>query len=238
MSVFISVLLPVMDEVSALQETVKTLLGKNRAYIKEIIIITSPFSTAGSLRMAEELKSEEPNTICILRQTRRYLGGALQDGIEGATGSAILLMAADLETDPNLVLPMVEVYKNLGARSIVATSRWAKGGMFTGYNPLKKVLNFIFQGVVRIALGIKLTDSTFAFRLYPADALRGHDWRENRHAFLFEALVRPVSLGWPYVEIPARWSARAEGKSHNSFALNFLYFRVLGRAILEKLSKT
>jgi glycosyltransferase involved in cell wall biosynthesis len=235
MKLLISVLLPVMDEVSSLQQTVEILLAENKKDIHEILITTSPFTSQSALIMASRLEVENPGTVRIIKQVKKYLGGAIQDGIAMANGSSILLMASDLETDPKLVAPMIHAYRERHGRYIVASSRWAPGGTFSGYNPLKQVLNFIFQGLVRTVLGIKLTDSTFAFRLYPSDALRDYQWVEDRHAFLLEALVRPVARGWPYVEIPAVWRARTEGVSHNSFALNFLYFRVVARAILEKL---
>jgi hypothetical protein len=50
-------------------------------------------------------------------------------------------------------------------------------------------------------------------------------WEELRHAFLFETLVKPLRLGIHVIEIPCGWKARIEGKSWNSFFLNFVYFR-------------
>ncbi|MGB9407566.1 MAG: hypothetical protein WCA89_08515, partial [Terracidiphilus sp.] len=50
-------------------------------------------------------------------------------------------------------------------------------------------------------------------------------WEELRHAFLFETLVKPLRLGVQVIEISSVWKARTEGKSQNTFLLNFVYFR-------------
>ena len=93
----------------------------------------------------------------------------------------------------------------------------AQGGSFQGYPTLKLILNWIFQMVFAVLYGKRLTDMTYAYRIYPTKLVQSIRWEELRHPFLFEALVKPLRLGVEVIEIPLVWKARTEGESQNTF---------------------
>jgi hypothetical protein len=113
-----------------------------------------------------------------------------------------------------------------GQWDIVAASRWIKGGGFEGYSHKKLVLNYIFQKIFRILYNTKLTDLTFAYRLYRKPVLEGIVWQELKHPFLLECLLKPMRCGARVAEIPCKWRARTEGTSANMFAETFKYLRI------------
>lgn len=220
----VSVIMPVMDETDSLRETVEIVMNENGPSIHEIICVTSKFSTEKALAVCHELANRWPGIVLVRQQERRYLGGALQDAYEWATGSHILLMASDLETPPHAAKDLIgEARKGW---DIVATTRWRGSGGFRGYNPVKYVLNWIFQKIMRFLYHTTLTDLTFGYRIYRTEALRNHQWRELRHPFLLECILRPLLRGATATEIPVFWEPRREGESHNPFWRNFLYFRI------------
>ena len=134
------------------------------------------------------------------------------------------MMASDLETNPKDVLPMIaESIKHPSA--IVTASRWREGGSFHGYSKVKLVCNWLFQKFFSMLFGTRLSDMTYAFRLFPTKLIQSIQWEELRHPFLFETLVKPLRLGVPVIEIPSVWKARTEGESQNTFFRNFVYFR-------------
>ncbi len=223
-SIRVSVIMPVMDETTSLRETVRVVMEENASDIHEIICIVSKFSTPPALAVCEELAAAYPGICVVRQQAKPYLGGALQDAFAWSTGTHVLLMASDLETDPRTARPMID--KAREGWDIVATTRWRGSGGFEGYNPLKFVLNKIFQKVVGGMFETSLTDLTFGYRIWKTETLRGHDWKELRHPFLLECLLRPLQRGASSTEIPVFWKARVEGESHNPFWRNFLYFRI------------
>ena len=135
------------------------------------------------------------------------------------------MMASDLETDPNLVQSLIaEEEKN--PSGIVTASRWLEGGGFHGYSKAKLVCNWIFQQLFSVLYATRLSDLTFAYRIFPAKLVQSIRWDELKHPFLFETLIKPMRLGVPVVEIASVWNARTEGVSQNTFFRNFEYFGI------------
>ncbi|HXR96478.1 MAG TPA: glycosyltransferase [Terriglobales bacterium] len=222
--VSVSVLLPVMDETEALRQTVAQLLAENRDAIAEILIIYSPRTTAAALAVAHKLEHDHAGLVLARCQQRPFLGGALRDGFAWARGSHVLMMASDLETDPADVKHLIAA--SLTGADIVTATRWARGGGFQGYSPLKKELNWVFQMFFKLLYGTRLTDLTYGFRLFKSEWTKRVEWQELRHPFLLETLLKPLRLGAVVVEVPSRWRARNEGESHNTFLQNFAYARM------------
>jgi len=219
----VSVLLPLMDETTSLRKTVEILLGENRPVIAEILIIACDRTSAASLQAVEELCREHSALIQLRMQKRPFLGGAFRDAFEWASGSHVLMMASDLETDPSTVKDLIA--KARDGWDIVTATRW-KGGKFHDYQGLKYVLNWIFQKTFAIVYETELSDLTFGFRIFRTELVQSIAWEEVRHPFLLETILKPLRLGAKVTEIPTTWRARSEGVSHNSFFRNFEYFRV------------
>jgi glycosyltransferase involved in cell wall biosynthesis len=221
----VSIIMPVMDETVSLRETVDIVMRENRPEdIHEVICVVSKFTKPESLAVCQELEQAYPGVVWTRQQVKPYLGGALQDAFEWASGTHILLMASDLETEPRAAKNLIEEARE--GWGIVATTRWTEGGGFDGYNPVKLVANWFFQKGVNLLYRTNLTDLTFGYRIWRTETLRGHQWEELRHPFLLECLLRPLLRGVTSKEISVKWEARKEGESHNPFWRNFLYFRI------------
>ena len=220
----VSIIMPVMDETVSLRETVEIVMDECAGDVHEIICVTSRFTAKESIAVCEELAARWPDAVWMREQTKPYLGGALQDAFAWASGSHVLLMASDLETPPHDAKSIIA--KAREGWDIVATTRWAEGGGFQGYNPVKYVANWIFQKSIGMLYRTKLTDLTYGYRIWRTELLRNHEWEELRHPFLLECLLRPLRLGASATELPVFWIPRKEGESHNPFWRNFLYFRI------------
>jgi hypothetical protein len=120
---------------------------------------------------------------------------------------------------------------------VAVTTRWQGGIRFSGYNPLKLVLNFFFQQFFRLLYWTKLTDLTYAYRVYRTEIVKEIRWEENGFPFLFETILKPLRLGYHAAEVKAPWMARTEGASHNSFAQTAKY-AVTGLHIRFQSTKT
>jgi glycosyltransferase involved in cell wall biosynthesis len=215
----------VLNETYSLQQTVDTIFELAGDDLHEVLIVTARRTTSESLAVVDKIKKERGTHVRVHRQQLPFLGGAMREAFDVASGDHIMLMASDLETDPTLVPAFIETMK-ADCWDIVAGSRWLKGGGFEGYSRPKLVLNYLFQKIFRILYNTKVTDLTFAYRLYRKSILEGILWEELKHPFLLECLLKPLRCGASATEIPCKWRARTEGISANMFVETLKYLRV------------
>ncbi len=223
----VSILLPAMDETYSLEQTVSIIYQNCQLNdLAEIIIILCDRTTASCRQTAKKLVQQYSNKlrIYIYDQKRPFVGHAVQEGIDLAVGSHVVMISSDLETDPHLVAQFIELAKKFPDR-IITASRWIKGGGFYKYNKVKLVCNIIFEKAIAVFYGAKLSDLTFGYRCFPTALVQSIAWEEEKHPFFLETALKPLRLGVQFIEVPAHWVARTEGKSQNSFFENFKYFR-------------
>lgn len=218
-------MLPVTNETFSLRETVDTVASSCGDFVQEYLIVVCEKTTDDSRKTIEELRVKYPDKIVVHRQQLPFLGGAIREAFDMCKGTHVVTMASDLETDPNLVRVFIEEVQK-DPDLVVATTRWAKGGGFEGYDPLKRVLNYVFQKFFSLLYRTNLTDMTYGYRILPVKLVQSIRWEELRHAFMFEQILKVLRLGVKVKEIPAIWSARKEGESQNSFFRNFEYFPI------------
>jgi len=221
-SLDITFILPVLNETDALRTTVETIERLAGEHVAEILIVVADRTTGDAMQTAEHLRRQRPEVVRIHRQNLPRLGGALRDAFEAARGRHLMLMASDLETDPERIPDFIAAMGR-GDCDVVAASRWLPGGGFDGYGRLRVVLNWIFQQALRCLYLTRLTDLTFAYRLYRREALSGIRWEQLGHPFLLECLLKPMRLGARVAEIPCRWRCRDEGDSAGSFRQMLCY---------------
>ena len=220
-----TIILPVMNETTSLEETARIILRDVRDRVKELLIVVCDRTTPEAMATTERLREMHGDLVVVHNQRLPFLGGAIREAFDLARGSHVLMMASDLETDPDDVRILIaEEEKNPSA--IVTTSRWLKAGTFQGYSNVKLVCNWIFQRCFSILYGTRLSDMTYGYRIFPTKLVQSIRWEELRHPFLLETLVKPLRLGVPIIEIPTLWKARTEGESQNPFLRNFVYFRI------------
>ncbi len=222
----VGVVITAIDETWSLRQTVDTLLREQAHAIGEILIGIAPRTTDACRMVVAELESAYPGTVRHHQQAvLDGAGGANRECIAMLRSPWILLMAADLETDPGTARAMIE-RAGAGDVDIVATSRWLGGARFGDYAPLKRLCNGLFQRLFSALYGVRLTDMTFGYRLYRATELRRYAWTETGHAFFFEALVKPLRAGARVAEVRTHWRGRREGTSHMPRAEYLRYFRI------------
>jgi glycosyltransferase involved in cell wall biosynthesis len=226
----VSVIVPVLDETTALERTVDVVLEQNAADVHELLVVVCLRTSAESMACARALQQRHPQ-VRVRMQERQFLGGAMQDAFGWATGTHVLMMSSDGETDPHLVATLIARARE--GHDIVTATRWAEGGAFADYSPVKLALNWGFQRLFKTIYGTALTDLTYGFRIFRAEAIRAIAWEELRHPFLLETLLKPLRLGASVVEVPCVWRARTEGVSHNSLAQTFAYVPLAVRTRLR-----
>jgi dolichol-phosphate mannosyltransferase len=229
----LSVVVTVYSETVSITETVTTLLEKDRGYIREIILLVSPRSRRETFAICEELASRYDAVRIVVQKNNPGIGWAYREGMDAAKGNYVALMAADLETEPAAVDRMVKKIEETGCDVVVA-NRWMKGGGFTGYDPLKLALNWLFQKIFMIIFGTGIGDLTFGFKILRREVARRIQWTGTMHEICVETTVRPIKEGYYVEEVPSVWVGRREGRSVNKLLKNFRYVCLALRVRFER----
>lgn len=222
----VTILLPAMDETYSIEKTIDIILETvNKDDITEFIFLLSDKSDEKTRKTIETIITENSDLKMYIHEQRMpYVGGAIREGIQLATGSHLVMMSTDLETDPYLVQTFI-AYSKMNPEKIITASRWRVGGGFSGYDKIKLICNAIFEKMIALLFFSRLSDITYGYRLFPSSIMKSIRWEELKHPFFLETALKPIRLDVGFVEIPAYWEARTEGKSNNIFWENFRYFK-------------
>ena len=230
----VSVILPVLDETDSLRETVETILRDCDPDIREFLVVVCARTTPQSLAVCDALKARLGDRMKIIRQTLPYLGGATRDAFDEARGSShVLMMASDLETPPERVAAFLAEAKRR-PEALITGSRWLKGGGFENYDPLKLVLNWLFQHIFRLLYWTKLGDLTYGYKTLSREIIKTIPWQGTLHEMFIETTVRPLRRGYRIEQVPTIWIGRREGESKNQFLRNFRYVRTALQTLWNK----
>jgi dolichol-phosphate mannosyltransferase len=120
---------------------------------------------------------------------------------------------------------MVRKIQETGCDGVIG-NRWLKGGGFRHYDPVKLVLNWIFQHLFRILYWTRLGDLTYGFKILSHRVVTSTEWTGTLHEIFIETTVRPLQRGFRIEQVPTIWIGRREGRSQNTFARNFRYVRL------------
>ena len=219
----LSVVLPVINEVKSLYQTIDVIFEYAGETIREVIIVVCNKTTTESLAACNELGKRHAGHVKVIKQKLPFLGGALREGLLAARGSHVIVMFSDGESDPRNVADLVSTARE-NPQAIISVSRWLQRNSFEGYPTLKTLLNYLFQKSFAFIYWINITDFTFGYRIYPLELICAIEWKETGHSFVLENILKPLRLKINVMEIPGVWKARSEGKSQ---VKPYMYLRYL-----------
>ena len=227
----LSVVVTVFNETFSVRQTVDILLANDRGYIKEIILLVSPRASSETMNICRDCAAASPRVRIVVQKNNPGIGWAYREGMQAATGNFVALMAGDLETEPAAVDRMVDKILETGCDGVIA-NRWLPGGGFTNYDPLKYVLNWLFQKMFKLLFWTKLGDLTFGFKILSKEIADSIEWRGTLHEICVETTVKPIKRGYRIEQVPSVWVGRKEGVSVNTFFRNFRYVSLAIRTFL------
>ena len=226
----LSVLVTVYSETFSIVETINRIRAKNRQYIHEIILVVSPKSSNECMEICKKLETENIDIKIHIQKNNPGVGWAIREGMDLAEGNYVALLSADLETEPEAVDRMVMKIEATGCDLLIG-NRWMKGGGFTNYDPLKYVLNWIFQLVFSALFRTRIGDLTYGLKVMRKEMVDAIEWTGTFHEIFIETTIRPIHGGYHVEQVPTVWVGRIEGESKNTFLRNFRYvnlaFKVL-----------
>lgn len=233
----VSVVLPAIDETYSLRESVEIILQTcNHKDVCEIFVVVCERTTPECLVVINGLcESVTDIPIRLYHQKMSGLGSALYEAMQRVKGSHVVNIAADMDTDPHVIKEMIAIAKE-HPEAVILASRWVKGGGFSGYGRIHKMLNFSFNKMLQILFFTGVKDLTYGYRFAPVDKTLSVKWESKGFSIGMETNLKMLRLGYNIIEIPAIWRVREQGESQNSFFTKLKYIKTVLKVRFARLA--
>ncbi len=207
----LSVVIPARDEEGCIVSTVKHLnLELQLKGIPHEIVVVDDGSKDRTWELLVGLQAEVPELYPTRNEGRHGFGMAIRWGIDRAKGDAVVVMMADESDDCRDV---ARYWKLLNEGfDCVFGSRFIKGGGVVDYPWLKLKLNRFANLFIRLLFGIKLNDTTNAFKAYRRTTLDGcRPFLSPHFNLTVELPLKAIIRGYSWTVIPITWRNRRTG---------------------------
>ncbi len=200
----ISVVIPIYNEQQSVAPLYKALKGEleRLGYSYEIIYVDDG-STDSTFSALKQLHDSDPFVHVV--RFRRNFGKtpALVAGFAQARGDVVFTMDADLQDDPTEIPQFLDKL----AEGYDLVSGWK----YPRHDPITKTLpSFFFNGMARMATGVKLHDMNCGFKAYRREILEDIKLYGELHRFI---PVLAQQRGFKVTEVKVRHHKRQYGKS-------------------------
>ena len=201
----LSVFLPSHNEEGNVERVVASYLAELPHVTDDYeVIVVDDGSRDRTGAIADRLASADSHVKVVHHQVNRGYGGAVISGIRAASKPYVLLCDGDGQFDPadiELMTPFVPEY------DVVAGRRASRA------DPLMRRVNgAAWSGLVRILLGITITDIDCGFKLFKRDKLDGMELRAHGAMISTELMARLAGRGAKVKEVDVRHLPRLTGE--------------------------
>ena len=145
-------------------------------------------------------------SVKVLRLPRNMgKGFALIHGFLRSRGEIVVFFDGDLDIDPRQITLLINALQRSGA-DIAITSKWHPQSR-TIATPLRKLLSKAFYMLVRLLLGLRVSDTQTGAKAFRRKVLEDvvRHLTVKRYAFDIELLTAAIARGYRVVEVPALW---------------------------------
>jgi len=208
----LSVVIPARDEEGCIASTVEHLyLELCLQNTPHEIVVVDDGSTDTTWKIVSELKTKIPTLNLCKNPPPHGFGRAVIEGLNRSQGDAVVIMMADESDDCHDVVRYWKLL-NIGYDCAFG-SRFVAGGGVIDYPRFKLLLNRLANLFIRLLFGIKLNDTTNAFKAYRREAIDGCRPLISPHFNLtVELPLKAIVRGFSWTTMPITWRNRRAGK--------------------------
>jgi dolichol-phosphate mannosyltransferase len=231
----LSVVIPARDEEGCIASTVRNLHAElQREGIPHQIVVVDDGSTDGTQQILTDLTADVPELSPIRSGPPHGFGRAVVAGFEHSTGDAIVIMMADESDDCR---DAVTYWRTLNdGWDCVFGSRFIRGGKVTDYPLVKRAVNRLVNRVLMPLFGIRLNDTTNAFKAYRRTVLEGcRPFLSPHFNLTVELPLKAITRGYSWTVVPISWKNRRTGTAKLKLTeMGSRYFFIVMYVWLEK----
>jgi len=204
----LSIVIPAFNEATRLSKTLERVLDflSKQDWNVEVVVVDdgSTDETADIVRAY----AKKTRIIRLLSNPgNRGKGFSVRNGVLNAAGDIVLF------TDADLSAPIEEATKLLDAidsgADIAIGSRWLRSDLQTRRQSLaRQALGRVFNGLLRILLGLEFKDTQCGFKAFRAEAAQALFPRQRIEGWGFdpELLFLARKFGYKVAEVPVVWA--------------------------------
>lgn len=209
----LSVVIPVHNEASTIEEVLDKVVAVELDGIEKEIIVSDDGSTDGSLELVQRSHLAQADLVQVYASPVNFgKGAAVRHGFNVATGDIILIQDADLELDP-------QEYSLLLAPILAEECQVVYGSRFKASDnpkvPLKsRLANQFLTTLTNLLFKGSLTDMETAYKVFRAEVLHGIKLKRVGFDFEPEITAKLLKRGYRIQEVPISYNPRTtyEGK--------------------------
>lgn len=199
--------MPVYNEGQVITETIQR-VENSLKYSHELLIIYD-MDEDTTVKPVRELQKKYPNVVLVKNIYSRGALNAIKTGLKKAKGEAVCTMMADLTDDPEVLNLMTKKFEE--GYSVVAASRYMKGGHQIGGPLIKQFLSRIAGISLHYLVGLPTHDATNSFRLYSKEFLsKTKIESDGGFELSLELTVKAHFNGYKVTEVPTTWTYLAK----------------------------
>lgn len=231
----LSIIIPARDEEGCIGATVEHLhLELQLNAIPHEIVVVDDGSSDRTWEIVQQLKTKIPELRPMQNNDLHGFGRAIIKGLDAMRGDAVVIMMADESDDSRDVAR----YWNLLQQGwdCAFGSRFIKGGGVIDYPWLKLRINRLANLFIRLLFGIKLNDTTNAFKAYRKTVIDGcRPFLSPHFNLTVELPLKAIVRGFSWTVMPITWRNRRTGVAKLKIKeMGSRYFFIVAYVWLEK----
>ena len=206
----ISIILPVYNEESIIEENVNLLIDYLETITQHFnweIIIVNDGSDDQTGNIANQLAERYDKIKAFHHYKNLNLGHALRTGFRNAQGEGIIVMDIDLSYSPNHIKKMADVLFHEHADVVIA-SPYMPGGKTTAVPRRRLFLSKMVNRIIRFSLKGNIYTFTGMVRAYKSEFIKNVNLKSSDYQINPEIIFKARILRARMIEIPAHldWS--------------------------------
>lgn len=209
----LSIVIPARDEEGCILSTVEHLhLELRLNHVPHNIVVVDDGSKDTTWQKLTELARTMPELQPVQNLGPHGFGRAIIKGLDHIRGDAVVIMMADESDDCRDVVRYWQLLNE--GWDCVFGSRFVKGGGVIDYPWLKLRVNRLANLFIRLLFGVKLNDTTNAFKAYRKTVIDGCRPLLAPHFNLtVEIPLKALVRGYTWTVMPITWRNRRTGEA-------------------------